>query len=73
MAGHRYTTFTTIRNEGALLPSDFLQRVARYDSELAGLTPTAYHHNERLNEAVSNSWHRLLYKVWSKVCSFSRN
>ena len=61
MAGHRYTTFTTIRNEGALLPSDFLERVATYDSKLAGLTPIDYHrNNEQLNEAISHSWHRLL-------------
>ena len=31
--------FTTIHTEGALLPSDLLQRVLENDKSLAGLTP----------------------------------
>lgn len=54
--------FTTIKTEGALLPPDLLQRVAVNDSALEGLSPVDYHlgANERLNEAISRSWNRLL-------------
>lgn len=51
--------FTTIHTEGALLPSDLLQRVLEY-KELPSLTPEAYHlSGEKLNEAISRSWNRL--------------
>lgn len=52
--------FTTIKTEGALLPADFLQRIADRDPDLEGLTPESYHlaKNERLNEVISRSWTR---------------
>ena len=54
--------FSTIHAEGALLPIDLLQRVAAGDKTLAGLTPEAYHLNagEKLNEATSRAWNRLV-------------
>ncbi|MCX6064965.1 MAG: hypothetical protein NT121_04325 [Chloroflexi bacterium] len=52
--------FTTIHTEGALLPSDLLQRVLDYDRNLPGLTPEGYHlSGEKLNEAINRSWNRL--------------
>ena len=58
--------FTTIRSEGALLPPGLLQRIAEGDRKVPGLTAEAYHltGNEKLNEAVSRSWNRLL-GVWA--------
>jgi len=54
--------FTTVRTEGGLLPADLLQRIAAGDSELEGLKPSDYHlaGGERLNEAISRAWNRLL-------------
>ena len=62
----RRDLFTTIRSEGALLPPDLLQRIAEGDRKVPGLTPDAYHltGNEKLNEAASHSWNRLL-GVWA--------
>jgi len=59
------TPFTTIRTEGGLLPIDFLQRIASGRDDVPGLSPRDYHlaANERLNEAISRSWNRLL-GVW---------
>ncbi len=52
--------FTTIHTEGALLPSDLLQRVLENDSSLPGLSPEGYHlSGEKLNEAINRSWNRL--------------
>jgi len=52
--------FTTIHTEGALLPSDLLQRILNYDKDLPGLTPEGYHlSGEKLNEAINRSWNRL--------------
>ena len=58
------TPFTTIRTEGGLLPADLLQRIAS-SRDISGLKPGDYHlaANERLNEAISRSWNRLL-GVW---------
>ena len=58
------STFTTVTTEGAILPADLLQRIAE-GRELEGLRPADYHlaPNERLNEAISRSWNRLL-GVW---------
>ena len=58
----RRDLFTTIRSEGALLPTDLLQRIAEGDRKVLGLTPEAYHlaGNEKLNEVASRSWNRLL-------------
>jgi hypothetical protein len=57
--------FETVTTEGALLPSDFLQRLAQRDPEIKGLTPDEYHlgGGEKINEAISRSWNRVL-GVW---------
>jgi hypothetical protein len=57
--------FESVTTEGALLPSDFLNRLAQRDREIPGLTPDAYHlgSGEKLNEAISRSWNRVL-GVW---------
>ncbi|HYK89288.1 MAG TPA: N-6 DNA methylase [Acidobacteriota bacterium] len=62
MQVRRSDIFTTIRTEGAILPSDLLQRIAEGDREVGGLTPSDYHllENEKLNEAANRSWNRLL-------------
>ncbi|MHB9130418.1 MAG: Eco57I restriction-modification methylase domain-containing protein [Armatimonadota bacterium] len=53
-------TFTTIHTEGALLPPDLLQAIA-VGSGINGVTPEAYHlPGEKLNEAITRSWNRLL-------------
>jgi hypothetical protein len=56
--------FFNIRTEGALLPSDLLSRLME-GTNLAGLKPEDYHlgAGEKLNEAVSRSWARLL-SLW---------
>ncbi len=58
--------FTTIRSEGALLPPELLARIADADKDLGGLAPTDYHlgDTERLGEAISRSWNRLV-GVWA--------
>jgi hypothetical protein len=63
--------FTTIRSEGALLPPELLARIADGDKDLGGLAPTDYHlgQTERLGEAISRSWNRLV-GVWA---SFERS
>ena len=57
--------FLNIRTEGALLPSDILSRLME-GINLPGLKPEDYHlgAGEKLNEAVSRSWTRLL-SLWS--------
>ncbi|NQT92756.1 MAG: restriction endonuclease, partial [Lentisphaerae bacterium] len=57
--------FMTIRTEGAILPSELLQRVAGGDGDLDGLRAGDYHlaEGEKLNERISSSWNRLL-GVW---------
>ncbi len=66
MSRSRDQLFETLTTEGALLPSDFLQRLAQRDREVPGLTPDTYHlgSGERLNEAISRSWNRLV-AVWT--------
>jgi hypothetical protein len=58
------SSFTTVTTEGAILPADLLQRVVD-GRKLEGLRPEDYHlaPSERLNEAISRSWNRLL-GVW---------
>ena len=53
--------FTTVRAEGAILPTDLLQRIVDNNKDLDGLTPAAYHllEGEKLNEAINRSWSRL--------------
>jgi hypothetical protein len=65
MPKSRDQLFETLTTEGALLPSDFLQRLSQHDREVPGLTPDAYHlgSGERINEAISRSWNRLL-AIW---------
>jgi N-6 DNA Methylase len=55
------SAFTTVRSEGGLLPADLLTRIV--SSEADGLHPERDYHlppNERLNEAISRSWNRLV-------------
>ena len=61
MKSHNHSTFTTIHSEGALLPTDLLQRILNNDRDLKGLSPVDYHLSERekLNEVISSSWNRL--------------
>jgi hypothetical protein len=57
--------FNTIRTEGAILPAELLQRIVSGDTTLEGLKSTDYHlsPSERLNEAATRSWNRLI-GVW---------
>lgn len=54
--------FETVRTEGGLLPGELLQGVADGNPAVGGLSPTEYHlpPTERLNEAITRSWSRLL-------------
>jgi hypothetical protein len=57
----RTVAFPTIRTEGGLLPTDLLTQVVA--GSLPGMTAEADYHlpaREKLNEAVSRSWNRLL-------------
>lgn len=60
-------SFSTIKTQGALLPQDILQRIAENDKDLGGLSPAEYHlpKGERLNEAINNSWNRVL-RFWER-------
>jgi hypothetical protein len=62
MQVQRRELFTTIRTEGAILPSDLLQRVAAGDKDIGGLEPADYHlvQGEPLNETIARSWNRLV-------------
>lgn len=66
MATRARDLFLTVRSEGVILPPDLLQRVVGADAELGGLSPDEYHlpKGEKLNEAISRSWNRLL-GVWA--------
>ena len=57
----RSQPFLNIRTEGALLPSDLLARLLE-GANLPGLRPEDYHlgAGEKLNEAISRSWTRLI-------------
>lgn len=61
MQTRTHNPFTTIHTEGALLPTDLLQRVLSVDRGLDGLSPADYHlpAGEKLNEAINHSWDRL--------------
>jgi hypothetical protein len=56
------SSFSFVRTEGAILPADLLSRIQEGDPNLGGLRPEDYHliSGERLNEAISRSWNRLL-------------
>ena len=62
MSRHSRDPFQTIRSEGGLLPPELLKRIAEGDHELPGLEQATYHlgQGERLGEAVTRSWNRLL-------------
>jgi len=62
MRGKQNDIFTTVRTEGALLPSDILRRVIEGDRALEGLDPESYHldKSEKINEAINRSWFRCL-------------
>jgi SOS-response transcriptional repressor LexA len=62
MARRISSPFETLRTEGGLLPPDLLKRVADGDKDLPGLAPADYHlfEGERLGEATSRAWNRLL-------------
>ena len=58
--------FPCVRVEGAILPTDLLQRVADGDRSLDGLRPEDYHLvSEQVNQATSNAWTRLT-RVWDE-------
>ena len=61
----RRQPFLNIRTEGALLPTDLLARLLE-GANLEGLKPEDYHlgAGEKLNEAISRSWTRLL-SLWT--------
>jgi hypothetical protein len=68
-----HNPFTTIHTEGALLPSDLLQRLQENDRLIPGLTPETYHlSGEKLNEAINRSWNRL-QGSWAAFQSARRN
>jgi hypothetical protein len=58
----REFAFQHIRTTGPMLPADVLSRVANEDSKLPGLAGTDYGlaASERLGEAITRSWTRLL-------------
>jgi hypothetical protein len=58
----RRELFTTVHTEGAVLPPDLLARVVAGDPSLPGLEPETYHldRGDRLKEAITRSWNRLL-------------
>jgi len=64
--------FLTVRTEGAILPSDLLERIAAGDPDLGGLTPEAYHlpDGEKITETTNRAWNRLL-AAWSGFRSAS--
>lgn len=74
MQTRRREIFTTIKTEGAILPSDILKRIAETDRELAGLKPKDYHlsPSEHLNEAINRSWNRLT-GVWRSFRTARQN
>ncbi len=62
--------FTTVRSEGTLLPPELLQRISDGDRTLGGLNLTDYHlgPTERIGEAISRSWNRLV-GLWAAFSS----
>ncbi|MCB2156071.1 hypothetical protein KQI84_14430 [bacterium] len=53
--------FTTIRTEGAILPSELLERIAK-GRDFEGLTPDSFHllAGQKLNEVIERSWKQVL-------------
>lgn len=58
----RTNAFEGIRSEGGLLPPDLLRRLDESGTELPGTAPRDYGlaEGERLTEAITQSWNRLL-------------
>jgi len=53
-----------VRTEGGVLPADLLTKVLQRDATIGGVSEESYHvTGEKLNEAISRSWNRLL-GVW---------
>lgn len=61
MSVRTLAAFSTIRTEGAMLPSDILVRVASGDKSLGGLEEASYHlvPGEKIGEATNRAWNRL--------------
>ena len=61
MSARTLAAFSTIRTEGAMLPSDILVRVAAGDTHLGGLEGSSYHlaPGEKIGEATNRAWNRL--------------
>src|ERR1019366_10031837 len=61
MSARTLAAFSTIRTEGAMLPSDILVRVASGDKTLGGLEESSYHlaMREKIGEATNRAWNRL--------------
>lgn len=63
MLEHPRNLFHTVSNDGVLFPHDFLRQLTQRATQLEGLSETSYHlDDEKLNEAISRSWTRLLQK-----------
>lgn len=61
MPRQRTATFTTIRTEGGLLPSDLLAGVASLEKAIPGLSTADYHlvKGENLGNRITESWNKL--------------
>jgi len=61
MSTRTLAAFSTVRTEGAMLPSDILVRVASGDKSLGGLEEASYHlaPGEKIGEATNRAWNRL--------------
>jgi hypothetical protein len=70
MSTRTLAAFSTIRTEGAMLPSDILVRVASNDKSLGGLEESSYHlaPGEKIGEATNRAWNRL-QAAWSNFQS----
>lgn len=55
------TNFTTIRVEGAILPIDLLERIAKNEKDIKGLREEEDYHlsGEKFKDAITQSWNRL--------------
>ena len=64
--------FISVTAVGAVLPADMLRRIMDGDKSVEGLKPHDYHLSptERINEAVSRSWNRLLglWRAFQERC-----
>lgn len=60
--------FIAVHSEGGLLPAALLGRVAALDNDLEAITSDAYYlaPGEKLNDAVTRSWNRVL-GLWESI------